>query len=324
MPTGESFVIQSNQPMLKLIVTASEWDIKRRGYGSHVLTGKEAFVQFDCMKELQVNMKAHQSLVLPILLDQRSTKKERITLSLVSRNCVADSFEIDVMPLLQIDRRFTLHCRHSESIKRHFSFRSKETSNGNTLSIKVIDEASLGVQCEWSRSSRNSNEDPVYDLKLEATSCDDASARSCYIVISDDQFTSILECWEITFEARCPLYDTVCLGKTIRKEIAAKIDREEKIVNCHAMILPNGLVTGGACATMCKFEHDSFQLMANQVNRLHVLFRFQSEGNWNVLLNCTDESGELILSYILSVRCYLPVLSKVNLSCFISVTFDES
>ena len=312
MSTDESFVIHSNHPGLRLVTTAPEWDIKRRGYGAYVLSGREALVQFDCMKDIEVNMKAHQSLVLPILLDQRTTNKERVTFSLVSRNCVTDSFEIDVMPLVQIDRRFIVHCRYNESIKRQFSFRPKDTSNRNTLSIKVIDEANLGVQCEWSQSSRNSSEDSVYDLKLEARACDNSSAKACYIVISNDHFTSVLECWKVTFEARCPLYDTVCLGASVRKEIAAKIDDEEdRVVNCRAMILPNGPETR-VHTSVCKFEQTQFQLMANKVNRFHVLFRPQSAGNWHVLLNCIDESGKLILSYILSVRCYLPVLSKVN------------
>ena len=77
------------------------------------------------------------------------------------------------------------------------------------------------------------------------------------------------------------------------------------------MILPNSLDTVGD-KSFCRFEKSTFQLLANQVNKLHINFQFQAVGRWDVLLNCADkETGELLDSFILSVQCYIPALSKV-------------
>eukprot|EP00956_Cyclotella_meneghiniana_P014371 scaffold21503_cov56-Cyclotella_meneghiniana.AAC.2 len=311
-PIGECFVLRSSSTGLGLVTLLSsvaEWDNRRRGYGAVVLSGKEALVKFECIQGDQVTMQANQTLVLPLLLDQRATSRESINISLVSLTTqnVIDCGQIDVTPLLQVDRRFLVPCHSNGDIKRHFTFHPQEKK---VLSMKLVDESSLRAKCEWSQSKCTSK-GTAYDLVLQGK-CSQKSDETVYVVISDDNFTSILESWKIVVETRCPLYDTVCLGARICKEIVVKGCNNDRLVKCHSMILPNDLESGGS-SSECQFERTSVQLMSNQVNRLYVTFQFQAAGSWTVLLNIIDEeSEELIHSYILAVQCYLPVLSKVR------------
>lgn len=305
----ECFVLKSSSTGLGLVTSGAEWDKRRRGYNAVTLSGKEALVRFECIKGDQVTMQANQTLVLPLLLDQRATARECINVSLVSsmNQNVIDCSQIDVTPLLQVDRRFFVPCHSNGDIKRHFTFHPQEKK---ALSIKLVDESSLSAKCEWGQSKCTSK-GIAYDLTLQGK-CNEKTAETVYVVISDDNFTSILESWKIVVEPRCPLYDTVCLGARIRKEVVVKGYNNDRLVKCHSMILPNDMESDGS-SSVCQFERTSVQLKSNQVNRLYVTFQFQAAGSWNVLLNIIDEeSEELIDSYILVVQCYLPVLSKVR------------
>jgi hypothetical protein len=301
------FAIESSRSScIRLVTNASEWDARRRA-NAITLPGKESLVQFECLRKDQILMRGHQTQVLPLLLDQRTTKHETITVSLVRGNDIVTCFELDVVPVVQVDRRFHIPCRCNETVQHRFAFHPNDTNGDKAMTIKVIDETSLGVKCEWSQSKDN-----VYDLKLEAKVARENSSEIMYVVMSNDHFTSIVECWKVIFEARSPLYDTACLGAKTRKEITVRGGcKEDRFLICRAMVLPN--INRWTCCTMCHFEKSSFQLMANQVNRMHVEFQFQAAGRWDILLNCIDEeTGELVHSFILAVQCYLPVLSKVR------------
>jgi hypothetical protein len=323
LAVDECFVIQSSHQSVILVTSATEWDRRRRTFGAIICAGKESLVSFDSLQEDRVTMKAHQTQVLPILLDQRTTAEYvKIIVSLLSSKTGAavHSFEIAVSPLLQVDRRFVIPCRENENIKRRFEFEAEEANKA--LNVKVIDETARGVKHEWSQRSSGSN-DALHHLTVEVT-CVEKSENVMYVVISNDDFVSILESWKIVFEARTPLYDTACLGARMRKEILIKGGKEDTVLKCRATILPNHLESGGS-ASICQFEKSSLQLLANQVNRVHVEFQFQAAGSWNVLLNCIDQDNEEIAhSFILTVQCFLPAISKVSKNIICSVRYTQN
>jgi hypothetical protein len=306
----ECFVIQSTYQSVSLVTSAKEWDRRRRAFGAIICTGKESLVNFDSLQKDRITMKAHQTLVLPILLDQQTPDCIEITVSLISSKRIpVHSIKLAVSPLLQVDRRFTIPCRKNENIKRRFGFQAQDA---NPSTIKVVDNTARGVKCEWSRCSSDSN-DALYHLTIDAAGVDDKSKNALYVVISNDHFVSILESWKFVFEARTPLYDTACLGARMRQLIVIKGGEEDRVLKCRAAILPNQLEAGGS-TSICQFEKSSFQLLSNQVNRMHVDFQFQAQGSWNVLLNCIDQdSDEIAHSFILTVQCFLPAISKVRI-----------
>ena len=311
--TSEAYLLESSHLGVSLVTCATEWDARRRGLGAVVLAGKEHLVRFDCLQKDQVAFQAHQTHVLPLLVEKRTTSKDRIAVSLVSATSqsVTMSFELNVIPLLQIDRRIIIPCRYDENVKCKFTYEPKITSGDKSLSIKLIDDTTNEVRSELAQSSSEDTSGAgIYELTINASFSEKSSKRHVYIAIGNDHFIS--ECWKIIFETRTPLFETACLGKRMRKEIVVKGGNEDRVVRCHAMILSNRHLQNGGFASICQFEKSAFQLMSNRTNRLHVAFQLQAAGRWNVLLNCNDEeTGELVHSFILSVQCHLPILSKV-------------
>jgi hypothetical protein len=253
-------------------------------------------------------MEAHRKLVVPLVLDQRTTRAEKITISLVStkNDNIAASFLLDVRPWVRCDRRFIIPCHCNGSIRRSFEFRPNDVSTTN-LAIKVIDETSNGVKCEWTH--REAGGESLYELSVDYRCTDAASNDFVHVVISNDNFNTILECWTMSFEARISLYETACLGAKVRKEIVVSGGKTDRLVKCCVMILPNHVENS---SSNCRFDNDMLQLMANKINRLNVSFQFLAAGRWNVLLNFVDrETGQLVHSSILAVQVHLPMISKV-------------
>lgn len=308
------FAIKSSHSGLRIITSASEWESRRRAYGARILRGKESSVQFECLQDAKVRMKSSQTLVVPLLLDHVSSQEAKITISFVSlrSNCATDFFLLSVQPRTWIDRRFIIPCRYNERITQSFAFYPQKTKQSNALAIKVIKKTSNEVQ--WGNSlSRDSEDESVYNFTLL---CDGLwSTEDIYVAMSDDQFSSILECWEVTFEPRCPLFETASLGDKLRKEVLVKGSTKDRRLRCRAMLLPNQ-IDAEKCMPLCKCQQETFELKANQVSWFQLYIQCMAIGKWNSVVNCVDEeTGELVQSFLLTVQCHLPAVSKVCSGC---------
>lgn len=316
MATLESFTVESTHPGIRIITNAIEWSSRRNATGAHILPGKEHLMNFDVIQENKISMQPHETLIVPIALDCRTYDQIAIAVYIVSvRNgYVVASFTMNVEPRHRIDRNFNVPCSENEHLKRALQFYPKDVHSNDsqkaTLTIKCI--ASSNVNCEWNKSLPRGPQDIVlYDLRIDARSAGRASSSDRFhIVISNDDFNTILESWQFSLEVKSPLFETVCLGERLTKEIVAKGHAKNTHVKCFASILPNGTETEGN-KPLCHCEPLSLQLMSNALNRFHVSLQLFSAGSRKCLIHLVDEAtGALVHSYLLSIQCHLPSITK--------------
>lgn len=305
LSTNETLTIEASEPGARL-VSKSEWFSRRKSMG--ILNESTEYLTACDGNQFCVSPGAKE--FVPFAFD--CTQAIEVTTILVSfvsvhtRNVIA-SFNLQVQPRRRIDRRFIVPCSENEHLRRTISTKTL----GTTLSIRCVDNSSTkGANCKWSESNEN---------KLQVDfQCPGASplTEKFYIILSDDNFNSLRECWEFNIDVRTPIYDTICLGKMCQRDVTLDHHSSEGFkdahVKCFAKVLPSPTNNSGGSKVLCSCEPTgSFQLKKDASNKFHVLFQFFDAGERRILVNMVDtDTGHLVGAWALSVQCQLPSIAK--------------
>ena len=214
-PDHETFRIEGH-PAIHLISNSAEWASRRKAAGASVLAGKENLLKFESIEDDRIKLHPHETVVLPLAFDCTTLEQTRFAISFVTvdKNIVCTSFNINVYPRLRTDRRLLISCDENENIQRSIIFQPKNVQNEDQLKIKCIDETSTrGVACEWAKKETNQGNaanEIRFDFQCPGRS---PSIETCYILISNDNFNSILECWHVEIKATGGQTETVNCAK---------------------------------------------------------------------------------------------------------------